>query len=436
MREDECGNIVAETWNDIEGCDVKSKINACAGRLRTWSGTRSYDFMKEIATRREQIRSLTSMPTTEGTLGEIKKIDVEIDELEYREETYWAQRSRQNWLRDGDKNTAFFHKKAEDRRRRNTIKGVFDEGGSWRTDEGEAEAVFVAYFKSLFESNNNIEMLPVIDKVQPKVSQEMNQRLEEMYTEEEVVIALKQMHPTKAPGPDGMPVLFYKKYWPIVGKEVTSYVLNILNNGAPIEQINHTHVVLIPKKKVCQSTKDYRPISLCNVLYKLVSKVISNRLKLVLPKVISESQSAFVRGSLITDNVLVAYEMFHYLRKKKKGAKGFMVMKLYMSKAYDRVEWAFIRSMMLKLGFGGGVVELIMRCISSVSYSILFNGFPSQMFLPGRGLRQGDPMSPFLFLICAEGFTALLRDAESRKLINGVKIGRHVPPISHLFFCR
>lgn len=238
--------------------------------------------------------------------------------------------------------------------------------------------------------------------------------------------------PTKAPGSDGMPALFYKKFWNVVGCDVIDYVLNILNNGAPVEQINNTHIVLIPKKKQCRSTKDYRPISLCNVLYKLVSKVISNRLKVALPNVISECQSAFVPGRLITDNVLVAYEMF--MRKKNKGMKGFMAMKLDMSKAYDRVEWSFVRGMMTKMGFANSFVDLVMRCISTVSYSILFNGFPTTSFKPSRGLRQGDHISPFLFVICAEGFSELLRDAENRKLIHGVKIGRNVSPISHLFF--
>lgn len=262
----------------------------------------------------------------------------------------------------------------------------------------------------------------------------MNTLLRARYTEEEVKTALKYMHPTKAPGPDGMPSLFYKTFWGIVGEEVVNYVLDILNNGAPLDQINQTHIVLIPKKKICKSTKDYLPISLCNVLYKLVSKVLSNRLKIILPHVISDSQSAFVPDRLITNNVLVAHEMFHYLRKKKKGVKGFMAMKLDMSKAYDRVEWLFVRRMMEKMGFDMGFVELIMKCLSSVSYSILFNGFPTNKFIPSWGLRQGDPISHFLFLICAEGLSALLSDAEERKLIHGVKISRNVPTISHLFF--
>lgn len=277
-------------------------------------------------------------------------------------------------------------------------------------------------------------MHEVLNTVKGRVTEEMNNMLTAPYTSEEVVKALKEMHPTKAPGPDEMPALFYKKFWYVIGEDTLTYVLDILNNNAPLEQINNTHIVLIPKKKVCETTKDYRPISLCNVLYKLVSKVISNRLKLVLPNVISEAQSAFVPGRLITDNILVAYELFHYLRKKKKGVKGFMALKLDMSKAYDRVEWSFIEGMMGKLGFDSNFVALIMRCISSVSHSLLFNGFPSTKFTPTRGLRQGDPLSPFLFLMCAEGLSSLLRDAEDRKVLHGVKLSHHVPSISHLFF--
>lgn len=146
-----------------------------------------------------------------------------------------------------------------------------------------------------------------------------------------------------------MPALFYKKYWHIVGEEVIVYVLNILNNKAPIEQINHTQVVLIPKKKVYTSTKDYRPVSLCNVMYKLVSKAVSSRLKSVLSEVISESQSAFVPGRLITDNVLVCLWFTTGVRRRT-GSSGILY-KVWWRK------WGSTRS------FG----EIIMRCITSVS---------------------------------------------------------------------
>ena len=132
--------------------------------------------------------------------------------------------------------------------------------------------------------------------------------------------------------------------------------------------------------------------------------------------------------------VLVAYECFHYLRKKKSGIKGYMALKLDMSKAYDRVEWVFLQKMMEKMKFPDSFTDLIMKCVSSPTFAILVNGQPTKTFSSSRGLRQGDPMSPFLFVLCAEGLSALLRDAEKKQLIHGVKIGRRVEAISHLLF--
>ena len=277
-------------------------------------------------------------------------------------------------------------------------------------------------------------MEPILNLIEPKVTEEMATNLAAPFRKEEVHYALSQMHPNKAPGPDGMNALFYQSFWNTIGEDVVNKIMSFLNNVEDISKINQTHLVLIPKKKHCESPVDFRPISLCNVLYKLVSKVLANRMKKVLPNVIHESQSGFVPGRLITDNILVAYECFHYLRKKKKGKKGYLGLKLDMSKAYDRVEWSFVEKMMSKLGFPDNYVKLVMKCMTSATFSVLVNGQPSRSFYPSRGLRQGDPLSPFLLVLCAEGLSHLLRDAERKNLIHGVKIGRRVEPISHLFF--
>ena len=133
---------------------------------------------------------------------------------------------------------------------------------------------------------------------------------------------------------------------------------------------------------------ELRPISLCNVAYKLISKVLANRLKIILPHIISENQSAFLTGRLITDNVLVAFELMHYLEHKKDGKEGVMTIKLDMSKAYDRIKWGFIRHVIEKMGFHEKWIELIMHCITSVSYAILVNGVAYGSITPTRGLRD------------------------------------------------
>lgn len=135
-----------------------------------------------------------------------------------------------------------------------------------------------------------------------------------------------------------MPPLFYKRHWHIIGPSITKVLLLALNLGQNLKDLNHTFITLIPKKKQPQTIVDYHLISLCNVLYKIVSKTIANRLKAALPSLISKSQSAFIPGRQIIDNILVAYEVFQFLKRKKNGKHDFMSLKLDMSKAYDRVE--------------------------------------------------------------------------------------------------
>jgi hypothetical protein len=202
----------------------------------------------------------------------------------------------------------------------------------------------------------------------------MNESLLTPFTSEEVFVALESIGDLKAPGTDGMPSIFYKKFWNLVGDRVKSEVLQFLNGGDMLEGWNDTVIVLIPKVRNPEKISEFRPISLCNVLYKLIAKVLSNRLRKILPQIISPSQSAFVPSRLITDNVLLAYELTHYLNNKWKGNEGVAAMKLDMSKAYDRVEWSFLRKMMSRLGFSERWTSLIMKCVTTINYQIKVNG--------------------------------------------------------------
>lgn len=179
---------------------------------------------------------------------------------------------------------------------------------------------------------------------------------------------------------------------------------------------------------------DIRPISLCNVIYKIGSKVIANRLKVVLPSIISPTQSAFMPKRLITDNVLLAFELNHHINCKPKGKVNFMTLKLDVSKAYDRVEWSFLRKSLLRLGLDSSFVNLIMNCVTSVNYSFLMNGSQFGVLQPGRRLRQGDPLSPYLFICVVESFIALISEAERRGEISGVRVARNTPSITTLCF--
>ena len=179
---------------------------------------------------------------------------------------------------------------------------------------------------------------------------------------------------------------------------------------------------------------DYRPISLYNVAYKIASKVVANRMKSVLQEIIGVNQSMFVAERLITDNVLVAHELMSHISKKKKGKCGEKAVKLDLSKAYDQVEWHCLQQIMQKLDFHKQWISIVMRCVTSVKYAVRINGQPCDLIQPTRGLRQGDPLSPYLFLICVEGLSALLHQATHRKAIKGVVASARGLRVSYLFF--
>ena len=179
---------------------------------------------------------------------------------------------------------------------------------------------------------------------------------------------------------------------------------------------------------------EFRPISLCNVSYKIISKILCSRLKELLPKLISETQSAFVAKRLITDNILLAQEAFHALRTNLMCKAKFVAIKTDMSKAYDRVEWDFLEALLLKMGFAETWVSWIRWCVSSVSYKILQNGEPKGNIQPSRGLRQGDHLSPFLFILLTEALISQLKGAKEEGRITGLKIARASPAVSHLLF--
>lgn len=153
--------------------------------------------------------------------------------------------------------------------------------------------------------------------LKPKVSPEMNAYMSQPYTEEEITEALAQMCPTKAPGPDGLPAAFYQKHWKSVKEGVISTCLHILNNTGTIAPLNHTYIALIPKCAKPRKVTEFRPISLCNVIYRIIAKTVAKRLKTILHNVIDASQSAFIPNRLITDNIIVGYECLHKIRHSK-----------------------------------------------------------------------------------------------------------------------
>lgn len=352
IPDDMCKDIVEKCWlernvslSGTEGSETSfiNTIELCGRRLAEWGKKKKRDVFREIDKQNALLQDAYQV-SPNPDFSKISDIERSLDKAMTAEEIYWKQRSRENWLKWGDRNTKWFHKRASFRRKKNTIHGVFNKQGSWVEKTENIEAVFIEYFKTLFESStpDSRSFNEAIVSIPRCMSQEMNDHLLTPFSEEEIKVALFQMFPTKAPGPDGFPALFYQQFWNIVRGKTVASCLNILNNRSSVRDLNHTNIVLVPKIKHPKAASDFRPINLCNVSYKLIAKSIANRLKPILQSIISEAQSAFVLGRLISDNFLISYECVEYIMQKRSGKAGYVAMKLDMSKAYDRVEWTFL----------------------------------------------------------------------------------------------
>ncbi|KAL6183399.1 hypothetical protein ACLB2K_044810 [Fragaria x ananassa] len=273
-----------------------------------------------------------------------------------------------------------------------------------------------------------------MEGVRSVITEEINQDLMAPVLEEEVRAAVFQLGALKAPGPDGFPGLFYHKYWCMVKDIITRTTSDFLEGSVCLRKINKTHIVLIPKVEVPELTTQFRPISLCNNFYKILSKFIANQLKTCLPGIISVNQNVFVPGRLIQDNILLAHETYHYLKLKQEGGKHELALKLDMIKAYNRVEWDFLEAALIRFGFSRDWIRLIMACVTTVSFAIVLNGKPGRTFYPSRGLWQGYPISPYLFLLVSEVLSLRLTKCVGDGSLIGIRLSRGGPIMSHLFF--
>lgn len=188
-------------------------------------------------------------------------------------------------------------------------------------------------------------------------------------------------------------LFFYQKQWDLCSKDIFSLVKDCFVRASLPEHLNDTLFALVPKVERPLNMAQLRSISLCNTLFKVVSKILVSRLRPIMTKIVSPTQVSFVPGRHIVDNIVIAQEMLHKF-KITKGQKGFIAQKIDLSKAYDHLSWSFIREVLCEIGIGRRVLELIMHCISSVQYKAILNGELTTYFSPKCGMRQGDPFSP------------------------------------------
>ncbi|KAL8126087.1 hypothetical protein AgCh_013389 [Apium graveolens] len=432
LREPMCQKIVEDVWSSGASVSFYAKIKECSEILSSRGREITGSFKNRINQCKKTIKLLKGRRDS-NSIAVLKEEQKKLSEIYTQQEVFWRQRSKQLWLREGDQNSKYFHASGKNRCSINQIRSLRNNEGQEVDWNSGMENVITEYFSTLFKASVT-EWSEVVQGMNNKVTAEQNEFLLSPVTEIEVKRALFHMHPDKSPGPDGMTPGFYQKYWGVVSKDVVSVVRRFFDTEIVDEQLVHTNIALIPKKKNPQVMTDIRPISLCNVIYKVISKVLANRLKSIIDFVISDNQSAFIPGRLITDNVMIAHELMHFMKRKSTGKQGWMALKVDMSKAYDRVEWGFLAAVLARLGFDPKVIRLYMACISSVTYQIAHAGRVFGSITPSRGIRQGDPLSSYLFLICIEGLTSFIQRYESRGMIKGIKVARTAPSVTHMLF--
>lgn len=420
-------------WKNSRGnSSVSSKIQKCRQAMSLWKKKRIFNAKDKINLLQTRLEWFESKPYQCRFM--VNKIKRELIIAYKEEEMHWRQKSRDKWLYRGDMNSKFFHHSVKDRRAKNQLTKLKNKHGvEQRSDAAKAE-VAIDYFTDLFKSSNPISYVPVFQSMEAKVTDSMNSALLSEVTKEEVREAIFSIKPESAPGPDGMSGLFFQKYWSIIGEDVTKEIIRVFETGELPVEWNYTYLCLIPKVPDPENMTDIRPISLCSVLYKAVSRIIMHRLQPFMQLLVSVNQSAFVADRAISDNILMAHEAVHALKVHPTISKELMAVKTDMSKAYDRVEWSYIKELLIAMGFDGRWVRLILTCISSVSYAVLINDQPFGLISPNRGIRQGDPLSPFLFVLCTEGLSHLLAVAERNGLLEGLSFSVSGPSIHHLFF--
>ena len=316
LKEEDVTQLVSDAWDRADPpASLADRTAAVHAEMHIWDREILKTPHKRLKELKTELENLRLGPVTDKSADRQRILLIEIEENLEKEEIYWVQRSRANWLKFGDRNINFFNNFATARKKRNHIRRLMNDNRTWLEDNESMRSLISDYFQHLFSSEVGLPDDRVLNKVKHCVTDYMNETLLAPYTAEEVKQALFSIGDLKAPGPDGLHAIFYKKFWPILGEDLIREVLQAVNSGVIPEGWNQTTIVLIPKVDNPEKVTQFRPISVCNVVYKVISKMLAARLKILLPDIISETQSAFVPRHIITDNVIVAYECLHMMKK-------------------------------------------------------------------------------------------------------------------------
>ncbi|GKA14939.1 RNA-directed DNA polymerase, eukaryota [Tanacetum coccineum] len=399
--------FVIDTWNSapVETNamrNVMQKFKFLKGKIREWlkiykSKNGGSGILKEELNRIDADidKGLASDIIINRRMEVIKSIQY-LDKIHVMD---LAQKAKVKWAIEGDENSRYFHGVLNKKRSQSNIRGIMVDG-KWQDN--------------------------------PKVTISIDQQteLEGAVSKEEVKKAVWDCGSDKSPGPDGFSFGFYRKFWTCIENDVFAAVNYFFTFGDIPKGCNACFIALIPKVHDANLVKDFRPISLIGSIYKIIAKILANRLVGVLGDIVNEVQSAFISDRQILDGPFILNEVIQWCKSKKKQS---LIFKVDFEKAYDSVRWDFLDDVLKKFGFGNKWRDWIQKCLRSSRGSIIINGSPTEEFQFFKGLKQGDPLSPFLFILIMESLHLSFQSVVDVGLFKGI----HLSPLvnlSHMFY--
>jgi len=444
LQDESFKDLLIENWSLFNRESVRSaafqfadNIKKLKRLIKDWSIAKKRREELELKQLEEELLRLYESDggglISQDSKEELARLEGRRNTLLAEKEETWRLKSRAIWLKCGDENTKFFHAYARGRKASNTIWNLKDEEGITHYNFEDKARCGVSHFQNLFRAPQQANIAEVIRVAQmfPRfVDEGGNRELMKAISEEELKEVLGSFQKDKSPGPDGWTIEFFLDLFEFLGSDLLAVIEDSRVSGRIPASFNSTFIALIPKSDNAESLNEYRPISLCNCIYKIISKVLARRMKRILSNNISAEQFGFLEGRQIHEAIGVAQEGLHSLKSKKlKGA----ILKIDLSKAYDKVSWLFLQMLLTHLGFSIDFIRWVMSCVTTVSFSVLINGAASPFFHAERGLRQGCPLSPLLFLLVAEGLSRAIIKAKNEGRFQGILVAPNLN-ISHLLF--
>jgi hypothetical protein len=365
-------------------------------------------------------------------LSDEKLANIVLEDALSKQEVFWQEKAKLNWYLSGDRNTKYFHRIAKIKTTTKTISSLQD-GDNVITDQNLIADHIVSYYKSLFSTNLVLQDSLLADEVIPNlISDDVNAILIMLPSIDEIKAAVFGLNGDSAPGPDGFGAYFFQHYWDIVSTDVINAVLEFFTTSWILPGYNSNIIALLPKTPDASSIDQYRPIAMANFKFKIISKILADRLASIMPTIVSEEQKGFIHGMDIKDCLCIASEAANLLHNKSFG--GNVALKIDITKAFDTLDWNFILKVLKTFGFHDTFCNWIKVILQSAHLSISINGKSHGFFTCSRGVRQGDPLSPLLFCLAEDVLSRSISKLVSQGNLNQIKGTKNFMVPSHSLY--